>query len=109
MVIKGLLAVAAKCLGACVLSGLLLWQVAGRAGPESSEVVVHVTESPVVVTIDGQSYRVATWRDSPIACELPTGWHELRMWRGAQLVYQEAFLVRPGENVALTAWGPRPR
>src|SRR5262249_31930909 len=70
---KGPLAGAAKCLGACGLGGLLLWQVAGRAGPQASEVVVHVTEAPVVVTIDGRSYRVATWRDSPIACELPTG------------------------------------
>ena len=109
MVIKGLLAMAAKCLGACVLSGLLLWQVAGRAGPQASEVVVHVTEAPVVVTIDGRSYPVATWRDSPITCELPTGWHELRVRRGAQLVYQEAFRVRPGENVVLTARNPRPR
>jgi hypothetical protein len=109
MVINGLLAVADKCLGACGLSGLLLWQVAGRAGTQTSEVVVHVTESPVVVTIDGRSYPVATWRDSPIACELPMGWHELRMRRGAQLVYQEAFLVRPGENVVLTARDPHPR
>jgi hypothetical protein len=109
MVIKGLLAVAAKCLGACGLGGWLLWQVAGRAGPQASEVVVHVTEAPVVVTKDGRSYPVATWRDSPITCELPMGWHELRMWRGAQPVYQEAFRVRPGENVVLTARDPRPR
>src|SRR5262245_37581196 len=109
MFIKGLLAAAAKCLGACGLGGLLLWQVAGRAGPQTSEVVVHVTEAPVVVTIDGRSYPVATWQDSPFSCELGMGWHELRMWRGAQLVYQEAFQVRPGENLVLTALDPRPR
>jgi hypothetical protein len=109
MVIKGLLAAVAKGLGACVLSGWLLWQIAEHAGPQTSEVVVHVTESPVVVTIDGRSYPVATWRDSPVVCELCMGWHELRMWRGDRLVYQETFRVRPRENVVLTAWDPRPR
>jgi hypothetical protein len=60
MVIKGLLASYAKGLGACALSGWLLWQIAERVGPSTSEVVVHVTESPVVVTIDGRSYPVGT-------------------------------------------------
>src|SRR5262249_8611831 len=66
MVIKGLLVAVAKGLGACVLGGWLLWQTAEHAGPQTSEVVVHVTESPVVVTIDGRSYPVSTWRDSPV-------------------------------------------
>jgi hypothetical protein len=109
MFIKGLLAAAVKCLGAFVLSVWLLWQIAERAGPQTSEVVVHVPEPPAVATIDGLSYSVATERDSPFACELRMGWHELRVWRGAQLAYQETFQVRPGENVVLTAWDPRPR
>jgi hypothetical protein len=106
MVIKGLLAAVAKGLGACVLSGWVLWQIAEHAGPQTCEVIVHVTEYPTVVTIDGRSYPVRTWRDSPIVCELRRGRHELRMWRGDRLVYQEAFQVRPGDNIILTAWDP---
>jgi hypothetical protein len=109
MVMKGLLAAVAKGLGACVLSGWLLWQIAERAGPQTSEVVVHVTASPVVVTIDCRLYRVVTWRDSPVVCELRAGRHELRMWRGDRLVYQETFRVRPHEDVVLTAWDSAPR
>ena len=51
---------------------------------------------------------VATWREAPIVCNLRRGRHELRMWRGAQLVYRESFRVRPGEDVVLTAWDPPP-
>jgi hypothetical protein len=109
MIIKGLAAAVVKGLGACVLSGWLLWQIAERAGPQTSEVVVHVTEFPVVVTIDGRPYPVATWRDSPVDCELHIGPHELQMWRGDRLVYCESFRVRPGEGVVLTAWDPQPR
>jgi hypothetical protein len=109
MVIKGLLAAVSKGLEAFVLSGWLLWQVAEHADTQTTEVVVHVTEPSVVVTIDGRSYPVATWRDSPVVCELRMGWHDLRMWRGDRLVYQESFRVRPHENVVLTAWDPRPR
>jgi hypothetical protein len=109
MIIKGLLAAVAKGLGACVLGGWLLWQVVERSGPHFSEVVVHVTASPAVVTIDGRPYQIATWRDSPIVCTLRGGWHELRMWRDERLVYQEKFQVRPGEDVVLTASDPHSR
>jgi hypothetical protein len=109
MIIKGILAAVAKGLGACVLSGWLLWQVVERSGPQVSAVVVHVTASPAVVMIDGRSYQVATWRDSPIVCQLRRGWHELRMWRGERLVYREKFRVRPGEDAVLTAWDPYAR
>ena len=109
MLNKELLAAVAKWLGGVMLGGGLLWQVAEHAGPQTSEVVVHVTEYPVVVTIDGRSYPVATRRDSPLVCELRTGWHELRMWRGDRLVYQETFRVRFSDNTVLTAWDPRPR
>src|SRR5206468_141581 len=57
---------------------------------------------------DGRPYPAATWRDAPIVCELRGGWHELQMWRGGRLVYEENFRVRPGEDVVLTAWDPRP-
>src|SRR5262249_1539983 len=109
MVVKGLLAAIAKGLGGCILGGWLLWQIAVHAGPQTGEGIVHVTEYPVVVMIGGRSYSVSTWRGSPVVCELGMGWHELRMWRGDRLVYQEAFQVRPGEDIVLTAWAPRLR
>jgi hypothetical protein len=109
MNIKGPVAAIVKGLGACVVGGWLLWQVAERSGPRTSEVVVHVTGFPVVVTIDGRPYPVATWRDSPVVCELHSGPHELRMWRGDRLVYRESFRVRPGVGVVLTAWDPQSR
>ena len=109
MIIKWLVAAIAKGLGACVLGGWLLWQVVERSGPQVSEVVVHVTAFPAVVTIDGRPYQVATWQDSTIVCELRGGWHELRMWRGERLVHHDKFQVRPGEEVVLTAWDPHPQ
>jgi hypothetical protein len=109
MLIKGLLTAVAKGLGACVLGGVMLWPITEQAGPQTSEVIVHVTEWPAVVTIDGRSYPVRSWWDTPIVCELRRGRHELRMWRGDRLVYQEAFQVRPGDNIIRTAWAPRRR
>jgi hypothetical protein len=106
MIIKWLPATIAKGLGTCTLTAGLLWQIAEHAGTQTSEVAVHVPERPAIVAIDGTVYPVATWRDSPIACELLAGWHDLRMWRGDRLVYQETFGAQAGENVALTAWDP---
>lgn len=109
MVIKGSLVAVAKVVGASVLSGCLLWQIAQRAGPQTNEVVVHVTEYPAMVKIDGRPYRVKDRWGTPFACPLHKGWHELEMWRGGRLVYREKFWVQLGENITMTVLDPRQR
>lgn len=103
MLTKGLLIAVARVLVAFVLSIVLLAEVVSRSGPQTSEVVVHLTEFPARLTIDGRSYPVSTLHESPIVSELGRGWHELRVWRDDRLVYREDFRVQPGENLVLTA------
>lgn len=93
-----------KHVGVFAFGGAVLWQVAGHAVPhEGCEAIVHVTEVGVEVSIDGRPYRIETWRDSPFVCELRPGRHALRMSRCGHVLYEEAFSLRPGEEIVLTA------
>ncbi|WP_422924166.1 hypothetical protein [Singulisphaera sp. PoT] len=90
--------------GALLLGGAFLWQVAERVGPTRCEAVVHVPESNVDVMIDSSAYRIGEVRDEPIVCELTPGEHHLAMYRSGQLLFEQGFSVKPGEDVVLTAW-----
>jgi hypothetical protein len=95
---------------ALTLVSAMFGYVAGQAGPQKCQAVIHVTEAGVDVWVDGLTFRVDTWRDSPIICPLAPGRHELRMTLGGRTLYQESFTLRGGDDVVLTAWDPaRPR
>src|SRR4051812_25489169 len=88
---------------ACLMAGVLIWHFVEWAGPESGEVVVHVTKFPAEVAIDGQVTRVRAWHDSPLVRRLKFGRHRLELRVGGRLVYAEDFTTRRGESPVLTA------
>jgi hypothetical protein len=94
---------AAKCVGALVLSVVVLWQTAENVGPANSEVVVHVAEGRVEVFIDDLRFWIEHPLDEPIVCQLRSGRHQLRMIRSGQVLYEEEFTVERGRDKVLTA------
>jgi hypothetical protein len=104
MLIRGLLIIAAKRVGSCVIGGAVLWQVVVNAGPRNCEAVVHVTEVGVTVKIDGWVYPVDPTPGAPIVCDLRAGSHTLTMDRGDHRLYYEEFTLSPGEYRVLTAY-----
>jgi hypothetical protein len=93
-----------RVLGVSCVMGAICWKSAETAGPNQSEVIVHVTENGVEVGIDGMVYLIADRFDGPILCELNSGRHLLTMSRDGQLLYREEFSLQRGEQRVLTAW-----
>jgi hypothetical protein len=104
MINSSLLTGVAKCLGALMLSVVVLWQTADNAGLAESEVSIHVASSDVDVWVDEEAFRINRAFKEVIVCRLRPGWHELRMTRDGELLYEEAFTVERGHDVVLTAW-----
>ena len=94
---------ATRRIGAVVLGGVFLWQVAERACQGDGEVVVHVAEVGAVVSIDGGDCPVDLAPGEPICRMLRPGRHTLAMRRGDRVVYEESFTLDPGGHVVLTA------
>jgi hypothetical protein len=90
--------------GAFLLGGVVLWQVAEHAGPSKGRAIIHVTNPRADLTVDDAKFSVESLFETPIVCELRPGHHTLRMLRGARVVYQEEFAITAGEDVILTAW-----
>jgi hypothetical protein len=93
-----------KTIAVLSLGGTILWQVGAHSGPPNGTAYVHVTTPQVDVTVDDEAYHVETLEDSPLVCELRPGKHRLRMTRKGQTLYEEKFILRPGEELVLTAW-----
>jgi hypothetical protein len=93
-----------RVLGASCLMGAVCWKTAEVAAPLESEVIVHVTQNGVEVTIDEQIYLLADQHAGPIVCHLRPGRHLLTMRRESRVLYREEFLLRAGEDRVLTAW-----
>jgi hypothetical protein len=104
MINSSLLTGVAKCLGALILSVVVLWQTADNAGFAESEVFIHVAADDVKVLVDDEFYWVKSPLQEVIVCRLRPGLHELRMMRDGQLLYEETFAVARGHDVVLTAW-----
>lgn len=87
----------------------MLWWVAAHAGPTEATAVVHVMTNDVDVMVDGRSIHVDNWWETaPIECTLREGSHTLGMKRGEDLLYEESFHVRGGEDMVLVACLRRP-
>jgi hypothetical protein len=104
MINSSLLTGVAKCLGALILSVVVLWQTADNAGFVESEICIHVAADDVEVLVDEESYWIKSRLKEVIACRLGPGRHELRMMRDGHLLYEETFTVERGHDVVLTAW-----
>jgi hypothetical protein len=104
MVIQTLGLVLVRRAGALFLGGVILWQVAEHCGATNGQVIIHVTMPQVHVAVDGATFWVENFGESPIVCDLRSGRHQVRMMRNGQVLYQEEFTLREGEERILTAW-----
>jgi hypothetical protein len=93
-----------KRLGAAMLGGLVLWQVAGHSGPGTGQAIVHVAMPKVEITVGDETYWVETAWERPIVCELRPGRHTIRMVRSGRILYAEEFTIAVGQELVLIAW-----
>jgi len=98
----------AKFAGAVVVGIAVCWEAVDQAGPEYSEVVIHVNECDVHISVDDLDFRVDSVADWPVVCNVRPGRHLLRMTRSGEILYEEDFAIRRGEDKILTACRPRP-
>jgi hypothetical protein len=104
MLIQTLCMALTKRVGALLLGGVILWQVAARCGATQGRAIVHVSTPKVEVAVDGARYRIETLWDTPIVCDLRPGRHTVRMFQSGRVAYQEEFTIAAGQEVILTAW-----
>jgi hypothetical protein len=95
-----------KLLAGSLLGLAVLGWVVDDCEPRDNEVVVHVMEPDVDVTIGNQTFQIEGRRSDPIVCSLAAGWHPLVMRRRDRILFEESFEVRRGANVVRTAWAP---
>ena len=90
--------------GATLLGGTILWQVAEHCCSTNGQVIVHVAMPPAHVAVDDTTYWIENLWGSPIVCELRPGRHQVRMLRNGRVLYQEEFTLASGEERIVTAW-----
>ena len=65
---------------------------------------MHVSTTPVLVSIDDAIYRVESLYESPVVRELRPGGHVVRMLRDGRVLYQEEFQINASEDTVLAVW-----
>jgi hypothetical protein len=100
---RSLLWAISKAVGAILLGGAVLWQVALYCGPPNATVCVHVAQGYGDLTIDDATYHVRTMWETPVVRELQPGRHVLRMSRDERQVFEQVFSIAPGEELVLVA------
>src|SRR5438105_3831655 len=108
MVIQTLCVALARRVGALVLGGIILWQVAEHSGLQRGRAIVHVSRPKADVLVDEARYAVETLWETPIVCDLRPGRHTVRMLRSGRIVYEEPFTIAAGEELILSAWDGYP-
>jgi hypothetical protein len=93
-------------IGGFLLGGVILWQVAERAGPSQGRAIVHIAVAHVDLIVDQDIYRVDDLSQTPIVCELRPGRHTARLSRDGEVFYQEEFLVAAGQESIVSTWDP---
>jgi hypothetical protein len=93
-----------KGLGTIGLGGVILWQVGIHSRSQNGVAYVHVMMTNVEITVDDVEYHIESLMESPLVCELRPGPHMLRMRRGEQVNFEQAFTLGAREEVVLTAW-----
>jgi hypothetical protein len=104
MFIQTLCGALIKGVGAVLLGGLVLWQVAEHAGPVTGQAIIHVAMGNVQINVDDEPYSVETAWETPIVCELRPGRHSLRMLCSGRTLYTEEFIIDAGQELILTTW-----
>ena len=104
MVLRTIVYGLGKPVGALLLGGVVLSQIAALVGPASGQAIVHVSTTPVTVSIDDAVYRVESLYETPVVRELRPGDHVVRMLRDGRILYEEEFRIVAGEDTVLVAW-----
>jgi hypothetical protein len=102
LVTKSLLVTAAKWVAGGLVGTVTLLQVIDKAGNPGCTAVVHVTECPAVVSVDGREQRVESPFESPVVFELSAGAHVLRLRQRDQVLDEQRFNLARGEEQILT-------
>jgi hypothetical protein len=86
------------------------WFVAANSGPPTGTVVLHINafDEDAEAVGGGAPVPIRAHTRDAVAVELPAGAYELIIQRGGRVLSQEAFELKGGEEVVLTAW-QRPR
>jgi hypothetical protein len=103
-VLRTVACVIGKPVGAVLLGGVVLWNVADHAVSSKGQAIVHVSTLPADLMVDQAVFRVVDWGRTPIVCDLRPGRHSARLIQDGRVVYQEEFFIRAGEEVILNAW-----
>jgi hypothetical protein len=82
---------------------VLVW-VGDRSRPTEAEVVIHVMEPDVVVSVGARSFPIEGRRSAPLVCSVSPGIQDLVMRRGDRILYEERLEILPGEQRVCTAW-----
>ncbi|MFO0892853.1 MAG: hypothetical protein U0790_27400 [Isosphaeraceae bacterium] len=90
--------------GILLAGTFVLFWVANRSGPDESELVVHVSEPDVELSIGEETYTIKGRALQPIVRILPPGSYSVVVRRGPRELFRQAFDLRPGGHVVCTAW-----
>lgn len=104
MVLRTVVGALGKPVGALLLGGVVLSRIAAMVGPAGGQAIVHVSTTPVIVSIDEAFYRVESLYETPLVRELRPGGHVVRMLRDGRILYEEEFQIVAGEDTVLVAW-----
>src|SRR5262245_56628768 len=94
--------------GLCVAAGFLAF-VARHVGGGTGQVVLHVVESDVEVTIGPVRLTFEDRIKALILVDLPPGRHDLRVCRGPSVLLSQSFDLPRGGSVVLSAHDDRKR
>ena len=89
-----------------VLAVVMLGWIANKVGGPGTA-VIHVTESDVIVGVDGLEFAVKARRYEPIVLELQPGPHAVTMSRGDERLYEGEFRVKANADAVVTLYDTR--
>jgi len=101
---RSLALAAPKAVGAVVLGGAVLWEVALHSGPPTGTVYVHVAHGYGDLTVDDATFHVRTVWETPIVRQLSPGRHVVRMSRDGSVTFEQEFSINAGEEIVMSAW-----
>jgi hypothetical protein len=93
---------------ATLCMGFLGW-VAANSGSREGEVIVHVNEPDVKITVGPRTYDIHGQPVEPIVCTLPFGQHELIVMKANRVLMKQRFTVSGQQSTILSAWDPNRR
>ncbi len=86
-------------------ASVLVWVVDRYRGTDA-ELVIHVTEPDVRLTVGDQLFTIQGLDPRPIVCYLVPGSYVMTLSRDDRVLYEETVVLGPGESRVCTAYDP---